>query len=168
MLLPESNNKKYVKTVIGLFILFTIVSPVITKFSNGIDLKYIEEYENYLNQNTQEVSVDINSQEQDILKVYKENLSNEISAKLEQEGYKVNNINLDIETDNENLYGKINNLELNVSKLDNEKISSIEKVDINISSNTNKEEMLSKNEINKIKEIISSTYEIEEKNIIIS
>lgn len=168
MILPESNNKKYVKTVIGLFILFTIVSPIISKFSNGIDLETIKKYEEYFNQNTQEVSIDVNSQEQDILKVYKENLANEITLKLEQEGYKVNNIKLDIETSNEEIYGKINKLELNVSKLNEETISSIEKVDINISSNTKEKENLSKNEINKIKDIISSTYEIEEKNIIIN
>ena len=30
MILPEGNNKKYIKTVIGLYILFTIISPIIS------------------------------------------------------------------------------------------------------------------------------------------
>ena len=31
MLLPEGNNKKYVKILIGIYILFTIISPVMNK-----------------------------------------------------------------------------------------------------------------------------------------
>ena len=33
MILPEGNCKKYIKVVIGIYIVFTIVSPVITKFT---------------------------------------------------------------------------------------------------------------------------------------
>ena len=51
MILPEGNSKKYIKVVIGIYVLFSIVSPVITKFtgkdiqvSDVIDLdKYVEE-----------------------------------------------------------------------------------------------------------------------------
>ena len=35
MLLPEGNCKKYVKVVIGVYILFSIVSPVITKVTGS-------------------------------------------------------------------------------------------------------------------------------------
>ena len=33
MILPEGSSKKYIKVVIGVYILFTIVSPVITQFT---------------------------------------------------------------------------------------------------------------------------------------
>ena len=33
MILPEGNSKKYIKVVIGIYVLFTIVSPNITKIS---------------------------------------------------------------------------------------------------------------------------------------
>ena len=48
MILPNGNNKKYVKVVIGIYILFTIISPIITKISgkNLIDLEF--DYQNYL------------------------------------------------------------------------------------------------------------------------
>ena len=36
MILPDGNSKKYVKVVIGVFILFSIVSPVINKFTKMI------------------------------------------------------------------------------------------------------------------------------------
>ena len=53
MILPSGNSKKYIKVVIGIYVLFTIVSPVITKFtgetievSDILDLdKYVEEAE---------------------------------------------------------------------------------------------------------------------------
>ena len=31
MILPEGKNKKYIKTVIGVYILFAIISPIISK-----------------------------------------------------------------------------------------------------------------------------------------
>ena len=58
MILPQGNCKKYIKVVIGVYILFTIVSPVITKLSgkdfslsNMIDL---DEYVQASSSNTQE------------------------------------------------------------------------------------------------------------------
>ena len=35
MLLPNNGNGKYVKMVIGIFVLFSIISPVINKFRNN-------------------------------------------------------------------------------------------------------------------------------------
>ena len=31
MILPSGNNKKYIKIIIGLYVLFTIIQPIITK-----------------------------------------------------------------------------------------------------------------------------------------
>ena len=53
MILPEGNSKKYIKVVIGIYVLFSIVSPVITKFtgkeievSDVLDLsQYVQEME---------------------------------------------------------------------------------------------------------------------------
>ena len=33
MILPEGSSKKYIKVVIGVYVVFTIVTPVITKFT---------------------------------------------------------------------------------------------------------------------------------------
>ena len=35
MILPEGSSKKYIKVVIGIYILFTIISPFIQKFSGS-------------------------------------------------------------------------------------------------------------------------------------
>ena len=34
MLLPNNGNGKYIKTVVGIFVLFSIISPVISKFKD--------------------------------------------------------------------------------------------------------------------------------------
>ena len=52
MILPEGNCKKYIKVVIGIYVLFTIVSPVITKLS-GKEIKVSEILD--LNEYIQEV-----------------------------------------------------------------------------------------------------------------
>ena len=45
MILPEGKNKKYIKIVMGIYVVFTIISPIIAKINNKekIDLeKYLD------------------------------------------------------------------------------------------------------------------------------
>lgn len=42
MILPEGKNKKYIKTVIGIYILFAVLSPIISKITGKeIDIQAI-------------------------------------------------------------------------------------------------------------------------------
>ena len=34
IVLPDGKNKKYIKTIIGIYVLFSIIYPIITKISN--------------------------------------------------------------------------------------------------------------------------------------
>ena len=185
MILPEGNCKKYIKVVIGVYILFTIISPVITKFtgktvsvSDLIDLsKYVDEVkekeksQNLLAQNN----------ETNIKDMYISNLKTDIKSKLKGKGYNTQNINLDISND-ENY--TLNKIYLSVSKIDeneetdntqtNEvsKIETVNEVNVSISNEvtsteTKKEkDSLSTSDKKKIKEYLISVYEIQEKNIV--
>lgn len=185
MILPEGNCKKYIKVVIGVYILFTIISPVITKFtgktvsvSDIIDLsKYVDEVkekeksQNLLAQNN----------ETNIKDMYISNLKTDIKSKLKGKGYTTQNINLDVSND-ENY--TLNKIYLSVSKIDeneeadntqtNEasKIETVNEVNVSISNEvtsteTKKEkDSLSTSDKKKIKEYLSSVYEIQEKNIV--
>lgn len=185
MILPEGNCKKYIKVVIGVYILFTIISPVITKFtgktvsvSDLIDLsKYVDEVkekeksQNLLAQNN----------ETNIKDMYISNLKTDIKSKLKGKGYTTQNINLDISND-ENY--TLNKIYLSVSKIDeneetdntqtNEvsKIEIVNEVNVSISNEvtsteTKKEkDSLSTSDKKEIKEYLSSVYEIQEKNIV--
>ena len=185
MILPEGNCKKYIKVVIGVYILFTIISPVITKFtgktvsvSDLIDLsKYVDEVkekeksQNLLAQNN----------ETNIKDMYISNLKTDIKSKLKGKGYTTPNINLDVSND-ENY--TLNKIYLSVSKIDeneeadntqtNEisKIETVNEVNVSISNevtsteNKKEKDSLSTSDKKKIKEYLSSVYEIQEKNIV--
>ena len=49
MILPEGNNRKYIKAVIGVYILFTIISPIL-KNNGNFNFNNID-YESYFKEN---------------------------------------------------------------------------------------------------------------------
>lgn len=185
MILPEGNCKKYIKVVIGVYILFTIISPVITKFtgktvsvSDLIDLsKYVDEVKE--KEKSQKLLAQNN--ETNIKDMYISNLKTDIKSKLKGKGYTTQNINLDVSND-ENY--TLNKIYLSVSKIDeneeadntqtNEisKIETVNEVNVSISNevtsteNKKEKDSLSTSDKKKIKEYLSSVYEIQEKNIV--
>ena len=103
MILPEGNSKKYIKVVIGIYVLFTIVSPIITKISGKeiqvsdiIDLdEYIEEAKTASKaQNQMEIQ-----NEDNILDIYVSGIKEDMKAKIEAKSYVVNNINISVAND---------------------------------------------------------------------
>ena len=100
MILPEGKNKKYIKTVIGIYVVFTIISPIISKISNSntLDLNKYFKTENTITVETSSPVVDTNEY---IEEVYKEKLKTDIKTKIEAINYSVKKIDLEIETENE-------------------------------------------------------------------
>ena len=48
MILPEGNSKKYIKIVIGVYVIFNIVAPIINKFTgNELDFTSIIDLNKY-------------------------------------------------------------------------------------------------------------------------
>ena len=163
ILLPEGNNKKYIKIIIGLYVLFTILAPVVSKISDiNLDTLFrnANEYEYYENKG------DINTDE--IIKnTYISSIKEDIEKKLLNKGYLIIKINMDTEQDAEK-YLNIKKLDLNISKAkDNKKIEKVEDVSINISEKIEKKEKLSEEEISEIKKYLAETYEINEEIILI-
>ncbi len=179
MLLPNGNSKKYIKVVIGVYIVFTIVSPIISKFT-GTEIKLdsiidINKYEDKIASYEIDTKNLENINNSNIKEVYILNLKKDIKAKIEDKGYIVNSIQIEIENTDEY---KVKNIDMTLSKRENKKeeteeknINEIEKVNIEvkIENSTTKEttEMirLTTKEIVEIKEYISSVYEIDKNNI---
>lgn len=174
MILPNGNNKKYIKTVIGVFILFSIIAPVISKVSNNdFDLKnVIDKYNIVDDYESNEVSsIDIDKSVED---VYIENLTTDIKNKIKEKGYKVINIDVDIDMSDKN-YGQIKKIDIYINKsLEDNSISEVEtinEVEIDISRSedeTKSNQQLDNNEINELKKYLSEYYEVEIKNISIN
>ena len=47
LILPENSSKKYIKIIIGIFITYTIISPVISKFT-GFEINEMIEMDDYI------------------------------------------------------------------------------------------------------------------------
>ena len=173
MILPNNNTKKYVKMVMGLYILFSIISPFIEnsdKFNfDDLDLStYVEE-----SQATSSVSEELDQTSMDnrLNQIYKEELQKDITQKIEEKGYKVESCkvvahisdgNSKIEKITLKIYGKTN--EDNSDTIENKivtEIQKIQKVDIDISKNEENEETeetssITKTDVKIIKDFLSS------------
>ena len=182
MLLPNNGNGKYVKVVIGVFVLFTIVSPIINKFKND---NYLKDFDSYIkNNDSQTVSVSNNKidTENTIRKMYEENLKVDIKSKVSQKGYVVGNINLEILDNKEYTLNKIliqirERKQGNVSNNKNQNtttiIENIENIKVSLggSSKDNEQQeksVISESEKRKLKDYLSSVYEVNDNNIVIN
>lgn len=181
MLLPNGNNKKYIKMIIGLYVLFTVIQPIITKVTgNNIEISDFN-YKKYFDEDTVEASSkdfeDNNSKL--IEQAYIDNIKNDIKTKIKQKGYEVISCSVNIMNSEKEEYGAIENINLKVKKIkeeESEKETSntikVENVDINISnSNTNNKQeksSISENEKTEIIEYLANEYSINRKNIVIN
>lgn len=183
MLLPNNGNGKYVKVVVGIFVLFSIISPVINKLkgsnSNEIDLNsYIETSAN----GTLPTSNISFNNEETIRKMYEENLKIDIKSKVNQKGYTTGEIGLEILNNEEYTLNKINlkitakneNANSNNNSANTTTIvENIENIKVSLggsSKDSKKEEqsVISESEKRKLKEYLSGVYEVNENNIIIN
>lgn len=166
MILPKGNSKKYIKTVIGIYILYTIISPVIT-FIGGKDLKIdYSKYEKYF-ENNEEYKVlekEIASSTTNTIKdTYTKELEKQISLDLEELDINLESIDLSLDLET----GEINNLTLTLNKgketKDKNEIS-VNRIEI---GSTKDKKILSMQEIDKVKNILKEKYNIDYEKITI-
>lgn len=151
MILPDGNIKKYIRTVIGTYIVFVIISPIVSKIT-GKEIK-LSEYEFPESSEYKIASIDTNSY---IESTYINNIKQEITKDMQEKGYKVENIELEIEQTEES-YGNINKMKLKISKADT-KISTIEPININVRESPKKEVKIDESEIQGLKEFLKENY----------
>lgn len=138
MILPTGNNKKYIKAVIGVYILFTIISPI---FNGKLSLNTNEiDYENYLknSESYQTMSESLTSHnDQSIEEIYIANLKQDMKQKLKEKGYDTNNITIKLDFENEQTYGRVTEIYLNVSNLKEEEQEKTSDISINTINKVN-------------------------------
>lgn len=93
MILPENKNKKYIKVVIGIYILFSILSPVVGKNFNLSDYNF----DNYLEIETSDIEEASTTYDENIKNTFKNKVKYNIEAQLKSRGYTANNIGLEID-----------------------------------------------------------------------
>lgn len=173
MILPNSSSKKYVKVVIGMYILFTIVSPIIKKLGgkdinlNTID---IEKYEQQISKSDNTISRKFeDNNTRSIKDIYVSNLKADISAKLKEKGYEIDTSDVQIKDDENYTIEKIT-LKLIKMEQKQEKNNEIviNTVEIGNTISQKDSKTLSDDEKQEVKDYISETYDIDKKNINIS
>lgn len=172
MIVPEGKNKKYIKIVMGVYITFTIISPIITKVTgNNFELD-VSKYEDLFNSNSMQGANEITSiNNQSIENLYLNTIKTDIKTELDNEGFESKKINITADINVENEEAKIYKIDIEVTKKQNEKdIKKVNKVEIgNSTDESNIEDSnLSSGEVNKLKEVLAGKYEIEKEKIYIN
>ena len=177
MILPNSTSKKYRKIIIGIFIVYTIISPVIGSFK-GEDLNNYIKVENYIQSNsnalkTNEVSDNAQSS---IKKIYSQNLQNDLKTKLKEKGYISNNINISISNDDkyniERIDIKVDEKVTNSNQDEKQVktiVDNIKAIKIKVKKDDSQNNaIITENDKNEIKEYIKQIYQIDLNNINVS
>ena len=181
IILPEGNNKKYVKTIIGIYIIFVMLEPIISQVLN----KKINIYKMIDDTTSQmsEYGIDELKLETDIYieQSYSQKIKEDIKQKIEEKGYTTDYLSVDIETENNENFGTINQIILNISKTNEieensddyiveNTINNVEVVEIKIANTKsikkdNSKNNVSTDEIEKLIGFLNSEYGTYKENI---
>lgn len=163
MILPEGNNKKYIKIVLGIFVMFNIIAPFVNNdFLNNLDFNKL--YEKYSSNLEKKQSTNYTK---NINEIYIQEFENNIKNKVEDNGYNVKECNVKANFDKENAGIKEINIILNgknkknVTESKEDSNNFVNKIEINLREN-NDLEKIPETDIKKLKKDLSDYYEIKE------
>lgn len=116
LILPQNKNKKYIQMVLGIYVLFNIISPII----NNKDSFSIEKYniENYQAQTQYEV--DQSSMDKKLEKIYLEELENTVISKFQEKGFEVSKCEIDAILDTTKKNAGIHSITVKVKNSNND------------------------------------------------
>lgn len=181
MLLPNNKTKKYVKMVMGIFILYNIISPII-KDKSSLSFEEID-VNSYTSNTINTVQVNQESMDKRLEELYIQELEKDITKKIEKQGFVVKSCKVKAKiSDNEedtgitkitlrlerNAENKEKQAEEKSKDIENKIVSEIQKIkkiDTNISKDENLETdtKLEKSDIQNLKQFLIKEYEVNEK-----
>lgn len=186
MLLPNNKTKKYIRMVMGMYVIFTMISPVIEN-KNLFDFNNIN-LEEYNSKEVATVAVDQTSMDKRIEKLYAEELEKDITKKIQQKGYKVLSCKVNTKISDSESETKINKIKLNIDKNENQEemeskennienkiiteVQKIKKIEISTENNTKEDKKektkIQDSDIQNIKNFLIEEYGVSEKCLEIS
>ena len=124
LILPKNKNKKYIQMVLGIYVLFNIISPVIKdkeKFS-------LEQYDLDNYEVGTQYQINQSSMDERLERIYIEELENNIIDKFERNDYKVLKCDIDAVLDTTKKNAGIHSIKVKIEgENDENKISEIKK-----------------------------------------
>lgn len=116
LILPNSKNKKYVQMVIGVYVLFNIISPII---KNKEKLVFSEiDLDKYITTSTK---VEQSSMDARLEKIYLDELENNIKSKFKNVGIEIIKCTIDAGLDTTKKNAGIHSIDVKVKNVDDEK-----------------------------------------------
>lgn len=116
LILPNSKNKKYVQMVIGVYVLFNIISPII---KNKEKLVFSEiDLDKYITTSTK---IEQSSMDARLEKIYLDELENNIKSKFKNAGIEIIKCTIDAELDTTKKNAGIHSIDVKVKNVDDEK-----------------------------------------------
>ena len=179
MLLPNNKTKKYVKMVMGLFILYNIISPFI-KDKNSLKFKE-EDLQTFTTEENKQIEVNQELMDRRLEELYIQEIEKDITKKLEKKGYIVKSCKVQAKISKDEDSTGITKIKLKIEKgempeneekqqeeIENKIITTIQnvkKVDTKISKKENNigDALLEKVDIQNIKQFLIKEYEVNEK-----
>lgn len=179
MIIPNGNSKKYIKIIVGIYILNAIISPIILKFTGQSIEVNSSEVESFFKTSSNYQSVTNTLEDTNngsIVRIYRNKLEEDIKSKIKEKGYEVTKLIVDLELQNkdEKQYGKIKKIQVGVVKSENNNINQensilINEIQININDNNTQQQLNSKGiteaQKKELIEYISDSYEISKESI---
>ena len=186
MILPNNKTKKYVKVIMGLYILFSIISPFIEN-SDKLNINNFD-FNSYV-EKTQTASstydnIDQTSMDNRLNQIYKDELEKDIIKKVEEKGYEVESCKAIVHISQQDsgiekitlkISGKMNNdNEENSNTIEDKivtEIQKIQRIDIKNTKKEDKEEVsanISKTDIKIITDFLINEYGVDERCLKIS
>lgn len=177
MILPNNKTKKYIRMVMGVYILFTIISPFI-KNKQAIDVSNfdIEKYSNYTSSSGKMTQT---SMDKRIEELYIDKLEKDISKKVKEQGYDILNCEVKAKLNDSEENSEISKIKLQVKKNEKNKINQeltienkvvkeiqkIKPINTNIieKDKENKTEKVTNEDRQKIKKFLIEEYGVKEK-----
>ena len=112
MLFPKNKIKKYIRMIMGIYILFSIISPFV-KNKEILDIGNID-LESY--KTTETTAIDQTSMDKRIEQLYTDELEKDITTKIKEKGYKVTECKVEVKIGNEDKETQITKIKLNIKK----------------------------------------------------
>lgn len=183
MILPNNKTKKYVKMIMGLYILFTIITPF---FQNSSKIDFSTMDFNEITEKTQVASTEtINQDSMDVRlkQMYQEQLQKDIQTKLENKGYQVEECKVQAEISQEQEQSGIKQIVLKVEKKEEEtqqdekensveakmvdEIQKIKKIEISMGNEkknqTQEKNKMSQSDLQEVRKFLKEEYGVSEK-----
>lgn len=121
IILPNNKTKKYVRMIMGIYILFSIISPFIDNKDlfnlNNLNLESIKEVSVIGTETDKNKNVDKTSMNERIEELYVQELEKDIKKKLKDEGYQIKECKVSADIKDEDNETRITKIRLKLNKL---------------------------------------------------